>query len=684
MISPTMTSWPGLRPPSSRQPGAPFYSNKLHQWFPNPTDGHNGYNFKRYDTNNNFPATSNLFVAVAYVAKTNDVFNTTNRMWFTIWDAAGQKVVTNKIDTAIPHITDIIDISNRLFQLKTNLNANPNALDRNYALDTLSSLVGECHKTWRDGWLRCFAGYGCAARDYAFAARSGRLGTNALNSAYLQQCETEILARGTNVRTWSTNNAYGTSLDPYSKYIYNKGWFFGGEQAFDLAVADKIQSDPGNIPAIVENLNYEAGRNPLNVSRLTGLGWYRQREVVHQFAQNNRLAVLPPSGIPLGNIASFFDIPIGSSAWHYGYLDPLCVPPIVSGSPDKTSFALYDRWAETYNIHTEFVHLQTARGLAAAAYLVTSPSLRTQIWSSGSATITFPNGLPSLNSSNVAQLSSTQDLSQAQILWDPGRLLGQEPAFGTNFTFVPATVGDSRTIQAEAVLPDGRRIFAVTNFSIWDPVGGDIEFTNDANTVALYHLNATNNNLFLDATTNHYDLTIYGRVDLATNATWMRSPTGSVARFFNAGGYLFASIPSAQILPTNGAQLTIEARIYPRAYKGDGQNIISLWGTYSAPNYSQFALYYQAGMSPDAPRVWANCCPMLDNSTWSQYVSLNTWHQLKITFDSSGVTKGYIDGTLRASTNNPVQYNVPNPWQLTLGNFDGDIDEVRISNIVRP
>ena len=52
---------------------------------------------------------------------------------------------------------------------------------------------------------------------------------------------------------------------------------------------------------ILKNFNYEMGCNPLNVSFLTGIGWKRQREIVHQYAQND-YRILPPSGIPLGNI----------------------------------------------------------------------------------------------------------------------------------------------------------------------------------------------------------------------------------------------------------------------------------------------------------------------------------------------------------------------------------------------
>src|SRR5207245_2212984 len=125
-----------------------------------------------------------------------------------------------------------------------------------------------------------------------------------------------------------------------------------------------------NSNAIIENLNYEAGRNPLNVSRITGLGWYRQREIVDQFSENNPQAVLPKSGVPLGNMSDTLSTSDG-----YGSLNDLCFPNFFRGS---NSFALYDRWAEAHNVTTEFVHLQTARALVSALYVVTSPALKTQ------------------------------------------------------------------------------------------------------------------------------------------------------------------------------------------------------------------------------------------------------------------------------------------------------------------
>jgi len=670
--------------------GNSVYSNKLYKWFPHPTDGRNGYRFARYNATNSIPTTGNTNVYVAYLPDTVNTNNTANKMYFTIFDAEGQKVVTNKIETAIPHYSQIPTITNRLNELKLYFNTHTGSVDTNYVLNTISSLVGFCHGTWADGWRRMSEGYGCACRDYAFAARSGRRSTNDLNSAYLAECLSEITNRAADLRLWSSQNAYGTSFDPYSKNGYVAGWYFAGNQTFDLAVATRIETDVNALTAstnaILENLNYEAGRNPINVSRLTGLGSYRQRAIVHQYAWNNASAILPPSGIPLGNLASGFP-------WNaqYQFLTDYCFPGFFTGS---NSFALYDRWAETWNVSTEFVHLNTARALVSAMYLVTSPTLRTQAWQSGTATIVFPNGLPSLNGQRVAQISTTQDLSQAQILWDPGRVpwnfYGQQPVFGTNFTFIATNIGDP-PLQAEILFPDGRRLFAVTNLQIWATNGG-AAFTNDGNTVALYHFDTSDLTHMGDDSSGHgYNLIRHGLATTNQNANWMAAPSGAVARFGGVDDYLeFTGIPYTNILASTNSSLTMEARIFPRAYKTDannnGQEIVTLYQNfYSSTQAAQWSLYYAPLLIPDAPQVYASGYAVIDNTTWSQIVTPYTWHSLKITFQPSGVTTACIDGAvLCRSTNAPPYYGWQDGWRVTLGHFDGDIDEVRISNNVRP
>jgi hypothetical protein len=51
---------------------------------------------------------------------------------------------------------------------------------------------------------------------------------------------------------------------------------------------------------------------------------------------------------------------------------------------------------------------------------------------------------------------------------------------------------------------------------------------------------------------------------------------------------------------------------------------------------------------------------------------------LKVTFDSTGTTTVFVDDRPFTSTAAPNMGRV-NDWILTIGNFDGDVDEVRIS-----
>ena len=311
--------------------------------------------------------------------------------------------------------------------------------------------------TWRWGWRHMYASYGNAIRSYAFAVRSGRLAASQLDSTYRVRCETEIAAAANDLLTWALQNAYGTSFPQRDKDSLNASWYFSSDRAFDLTVAYQLDPRSEFLDAILGNLDYEGGCNPVNVCYLTGLGWKRQREVVHQYAQNDRRA-LPPSGIPLGNIQSGFQfLP------NYGSeLGALNFPPDGAAA---APYPLYDRWGDSYNIATEFVSLQQARSLGSLAFLAAQTSLASQTWRAASAQIT---GLPVSVMTNATVTAALNvpgmDLTSARVVWEAR---DQEPAFGTSFTFTPTNYGPHR-IEAEAAWPDGRRAFASASFFVTD------------------------------------------------------------------------------------------------------------------------------------------------------------------------------------------------------------------------
>jgi len=313
--------------------------------------------------------------------------------------------------------------------------------------------------TFRWSWWRMYASYGNAIRSYAFAARSGRVAANQLDPNYLAKCETEIIAAAQDQLTSAQQGAYGSSFPMQTKAVRSAGWYFSMDQAFDLAAASALDDYPPlNDPrpkfleAMLSNMNYEGGCNPVNVSFVEGLGWRRQRDIVSQYAANDR-HVLPPSGIPVGNITAGFDY----LSPYQGELGALCFP--LDGS-FTAPYPIYDRWGDSWNVQTEATVVNQARQLATAAFLMAKTSTATQVWRSATAQIAMPAVVGISNSATATFQVPNFDLAKARVVWEAQ---SQEPAFGSNFVFTPTNYG-TQWIEAEAQWPDGRRVFAMTNF----------------------------------------------------------------------------------------------------------------------------------------------------------------------------------------------------------------------------
>jgi len=308
-------------------------------------------------------------------------------------------------------------------------------------------------------WWRLYEGYGCAIRSYAFAAKAGKLKPDQLDVAFLSRCESEIEAAGADQLRRAEESAYGTSFPSETKRTRSAGWYFSGDAAFDLAVASQLDYPamkdprPKFLEALLSNLNYEGGCNPVNVTYVTGLGWKRQREIVHQYAVNDR-RVLPPAGIPIGNIQAGF-------AWLDHYKKELGALSFPWDGAEGSPYPFYDRWGDSFNVSTEFVVLNQARNLGTWAWLMAKTPLKDQAAKPVVAEIEIQNPKSKIqNADYVASLRVPGiDLQRARILWEAQE---HEPAFGAAFTFTPANSGPF-WVEAEALLPDGRRIFAATN-----------------------------------------------------------------------------------------------------------------------------------------------------------------------------------------------------------------------------
>ncbi len=387
--------------------------------------------------------------------------------------------------------------------------------------------------TFRWGWWRLYGSYGHAIRSYAFAARSGRLTSGQLNAAYLAKCEAQIIAGGNDALLWSNQGAYGSSFPDATKRVRGAGWYFSNEQAFDIAVAQQITPRAEYLDAILANLNYEAGNNPVNVSYLTGMGWKRQREIVHQYAQSDR-RVMPPAGIPIGNIQGGFN-------YSENYGSELTALTFPSDDAGTAPYPFYDRWADNFNVTTEFVAVAQARGIASIAYLATLTATKTQPWKSTTARII---GVPTEIGTNGLITATMQvdglDLNGARIAWEAR---DQEPAYGSTFTFHPVSYGD-QWVEAEAQWPDGRRAVAAISFFA----------TNSLPTVSVV---ATDPGATEGEDTAYYTFTRTGNTSSALTVNYKFSGTaGKWSDFRRAQG----DMPESIIIPA-GAQ-TVTLTIY--------------------------------------------------------------------------------------------------------------------------
>jgi hypothetical protein len=524
--------------------------------------------------------------------------------------------------------------------------------------------------TLRWTWWRLFEGYGAAARDYAFAVQSGRLQSSQIDPNYLALCNTQIIDAGNDALSRSQQCAYGSAFDSESKRCLTAGWFFSSDRAFDMTVANLLSPNPAYVDAIMTNMNYEGGCNPANVTLITGLGTKRQRDIVNQYAQNDT-RVLPPSGIQIGNIITGF-------AWLNPYGSDLGNAVFPSDGLTSGPFQFYDRWGDSYNTTAEATIVNAARSLASLSYFAAQTPAATVPWTPVACTITAPSGFTTVNTPVTVSLNAPgMNLTGARVVWEAN---GLQPAFsGSNWTLTPNTVGP-QWVEAEAEWPDGRRVAAAGTFSTQSATGRS-PFTVDANTVALYHFDGN----YADSGTNGFTMTPAGNATLATdNSGWMTSPSGSVVRCAALGDQVSVSIPAATIFPGKKATpITVEAMIYPRAYKA-----------YSYGNYAVIQLYenYDACLqildgkwdSPPNPFMYGGASTIVTATQWANAVSIGTWHYVKMTLATTGVVACSVDGTLVSSgTVSNFNYSRTTPWTLSIGNLNGDIDELRVSNILR-
>ena len=526
-------------------------------------------------------------------------------------------------------------------------------------------------KTRRWSWWRLFEGYGCAARTYAFAARSGRLPTAALDATYLALCEGEIQAAAADHVRFARESAYGTSFPGPNKEYRTAGWYFSNERAFDITVAYQLSPRADYFEAILTGMNFEGGCNPVNMTYVTGLGSRRQREIVHQYAENDR-RVLPPSGLPLGNVQAGYQ-------YLNVYQGDLAGVTFPADAAATAPFPFYDRWCDTFNTTTEFVVTDQARGMASLCFLMAQTTLKGQPWSAAAGQISgLPSQAPADEGVTAALVIPGVDLTHARIVWEAR---DQEPAFGPSMTFAAKSSG-LQWVEVEAQLPDGRRIVAQTNFlattSQATPPNScqPAPLTPAPEMVALFHLDGD----LSDATRKCGSLALSGNARLdSSNLGWMANHQGAGLQFDDLGDKAVLQIPVDKLLSGTGTTaIIVEAMVYVDGFVGYNRDLASIVALYSAwDSFLAFGEDKYAG-----PYVRGGTRMEVLGPKLTSALKAKEWHHLAIEINRTGYVlriNGNVVAT--ASGSELANWRAGAVAELQLGNFAGWIDEVVIRSL---
>ena len=209
------------------------------------------------------------------------------------------------------------------------------------------------------------------------------------------------------------------------------------------------------------------------------------------------------------------------------------------------------------------------------------------------------------------------------------------------------------------------------------------EYAVDTNTIGLWHLNGDGsdssgygNSLSLNASQNFVATSPLGPSRLALHTTGTDANGDIVAT---------ASIPDSLVMPSPGRPLTFEARVFVNAWTAYGLTLNGNIATLRQEYDSYFNLLQQGKWDlPKNANIGANQTTLVNPTQLQSLVPLNQWVQLAIVYDGTNRNFVYVNGQLVAG---PVVAGLNvgrnNSWLLTLGNFDGYLDEVRLSSVMR-
>lgn len=519
----------------------------------------------------------------------------------------------------------------------------------------------------RWGWWHLIESYGAAARVYALSALAGRPGGGKEDPQYVELMRQAVIAAGNAQIGRAEACAYGIPIPLESKRFRAMGWFWAMDAAFDVVPAVLLDESirPQAIQTLTDAAAYEFGANPSNRPFVTGTGNRWMREIVHQYAHNDT-RVLPPSGIPYGNVFGGphnlhrYKMPDGRNGLNSFFHPHL-----------GKEFPFYDRaGTDAFNVTAEFTIDKQGRHLAAYLYLLGEAGNQPGPWKASEAKITgAPEKIRSGEKFTAAlDAPGMPPLEDAQVVWEAS---GSEPSFGPKFE---GALGDAHPgyLEVEAVWPDGRRVFARHDMLVSQSNSAAPSSASDKTIALVPFDDLPEGRLPAGVSEILPALTVIGSVDSTSgNVAWNRELTGRGVRFDNIESFVEVALGS----PDLSGGLTLSFWLYGDkfSYGIDQAEIATIL------QGGKRVLTFRTGKwpNPRAPDVADAKGHILIG--WEQLkdaLSPFRWHFYQLSLGVDGTVQFREDGHLLGTA------SVPPPegedMSVRLGGFFGYIDDLHV------
>lgn len=554
-------------------------------------------------------------------------------------------------------------------------------------------------KAWRKwGWWQMYECVGAAARSYALAQRTGRIGPAALrNGTLLANCVSAAIEAA----DWRLANtlgaAYGDGLAKEYKQNADGAWWFSHQQGFDLAIGYELQTDSlkkaAYLGAYIENWSHALGCNSVNVTYLGGCGLRNHRDCVNQYQQSRKYErSMPPTGFMTGEINKNSSYRLAGS--YEEELKKIIFPNLAaSGHNNRTP--VRDRWWDGFDVLREVTIWEASAATAGAAWLAsleagsTAQTYTGLLGTIGGVPDTIDQGDGIAAVLTCAGLSNAL-LDEARVVWEIRGIA--EPFQGGPTTkwiqgrtlAVNVTTGGTVQLEAEAHLPDGRVVLARRTFTaqvVANRVMDDFVSPTDPGILARWQFDGN----YLDTVSGGLSFGVTGDLFI-DSASWIfpGNPGGGALRcLYELGNYASVNVP-ATLLTSATAGFTIEFMLFVNKWmtlQESGNHGVFKFGL--ANESKQFRLtdaQYRAGRSVKGNNPAVIC-------TGTQFDSLapiGTWNHIRFLCNSTGQYL-YVNGTLCGAGN---VASVLSGWitmtgsiLLQVGEFDGWIDDILIRKL---